>query len=410
MKKMVMRSLVLLVLMAFALPLFAGAEAEEPAASEKASFALWTQEGESEGVFQWIEELVADYIAANPNVTIEVVRKDTEALREDFQTASLAGDAPELLWTVSDQAGPFTAAGLIQPVDDLYNAADFVESVVMDGATYAVPISAGNHLMLLYNKELISEAPENTDEFIAAAQAATKGDVFGLVYNMTEPFWLVPWLGGFGGKVFEADGITPSLNTKAMVDTLQFLADLKSKYKVTPKECDYATMDTLFKEGKAAMLINGDWSLGDYSGLLGDKLGVARLPMVSSTGLYPAPYTAGKYFMVADGVKGATLDAVEGFIAYVTSPEVQDDMLNTFKRLPALLSALEAPAIMEDPVLAGSAAQLAVGTPMPTVVEMRANWDAMKPEQNAVLAGSKSPADAAKAMQSAAEAGVKALQ
>lgn len=410
MKKMMLRSLVLLLLLsAAAVPVFAGAAAE-PAEPEAVTFSLWTQEGESEGVYQWIEALADNYMAADPNVTIEVVRKDTEALREDFQTASLAGDPPELLWTVGDQAGPFTAAGLIRPVDDLYDASKFVESVVMDGNTYAVPISAGNHLMLLYNKDLVSKAPETTDEFIAAAKAATKGDTFGLVYNMTEPFWLVPWLGGFGGKVFAEDGVTPTLNTQAMIDTLQFLHDLKFKHAVTPIESDYATMDTLFKEGKAAMLINGDWSLSDYAGVLGDKLGVARLPKVTATGKYPAPYTAGKYFMVAEGVEGPVLDAIEGFIGYVTSAEIQNEMLETFKRLPGLLSGLNAPAITVDPILKGSASQLAVGTPQPTVVEMRANWDAMKPEMNAVLAGTTSPADAAANMQAAAEAGVRALQ
>lgn len=410
MKNFLVRGLVLVMMLGMAaLPVFAGAEAE-PAEPEVVTFSLWTQEGESEGVYQWIEKLAADYMAMNPKTTIEVVRKDTEALREDFQTASLAGAPPELLWTVGDQAGPFTAAGLIRPVNDLYAADKFVESVVMDGNIYAVPISSGNHLMLLYNKDLIAKVPETTDEFIKTAQAATKGDVFGLVYNMTEPFWMVPWLGGFGGKVFAADGLTPTLNTKAMKDTLQFLYDLKYKYAVTPVECDYATMDTLFKEGKAAMLINGDWSLSDYAGVLGDKFGVARLPMVTSTGKYPAPYTAGKYFMVADGVEGAALNAVKGFIGYVTSPEIQNEMLDNFKRLPALLSALNAPAIASDPILKGSAAQLAKGTPQPTVVEMRAIWDAMKPEMNAFLAGTKSVAEAVGDMQGAAEAGIRALE
>ena len=32
------------------------------------------------------------------------------------------------------------------------------------------------------------------------------------------------------------------------------------------------------KEGKAAMIINGDWSLGGYAEALGDKMGVAPFP------------------------------------------------------------------------------------------------------------------------------------
>ena len=82
--------------------------------------------------------------------------------------------------------------------------------------------------------------------------------VYPLVYNQTEPFWLAPWLGAYkGGRVFAADGKTPNLDSTAMVSALQLLQDLKFKYKVFPAESDYGTADTQFKEGKAAMIING---------------------------------------------------------------------------------------------------------------------------------------------------------
>ncbi|RKX77670.1 MAG: sugar ABC transporter substrate-binding protein [Spirochaetes bacterium] len=402
----------LVILLLAGSPLFAGGTKEGEAAEPEGpvSFALWTQEGESEGVYQWIVSLTQEFMEKNPDIKIDTVQKDTEALREDFQTASLAGEPPELLWTVNDHAGPFTAAGLIQPVDNLYDKNKFVESVVMEGKTWAVPISSGNHLMLLYNKSLVQKPPETTDELIEMGKQLTKGDTYGLVYNQIEPFWLVPWLGGFGGKVFADDGVTPTLNTPEMVNTLQFLYDLKFKHKIVPPESDYGTMDTLFKEGKAAMIINGDWSLGDYASILKDKLGVAKLPKVSQTGKYPAPYTSGKYFMIAEDVTGAQLTAVKKFMDFVTSEDVQQRMLKTFKRLPALLTVLKSPEITSDPILKGSSEQLAYGTPMPSVVEMRANWDAMKPEMNAVLAGSKTPKDAALAMQKAAEAGIEALK
>ena len=402
----------LVILLLAGSPLFAGGTKEGEAAEPEGpvSFALWTQEGESEGVYQWIVSLTQEFMEKNPDIKIDTVQKDTEALREDFQTASLAGEPPELLWTVNDHAGPFTAAGLIQPVDNLYDKNKFVESVVMEGKTWAIPISSGNHLMLLYNKSLVQKPPETTDELIEMGKQLTKGDTYGLVYNQIEPFWLVPWLGGFGGKVFADDGVTPTLNTPEMVNTLQFLYDLKFKHKIVPPESDYGTMDTLFKEGKAAMIINGDWSLGDYASILKDKLGVAKLPKVSQTGKYPAPYTSGKYFMIAEDVTGAQLTAVKKFMDFVTSEDVQQRMLKTFKRLPALLTVLKSPEITSDPILKGSSEQLAYGTPMPSVVEMRANWDAMKPEMNAVLAGSKTPKDAALAMQKAAEAGIEALK
>ncbi len=378
--------------------------------TDELTIQLWTQEGESDNALQYVTSLTEAFTALYPNITFEVVQKDTETLREDFQTASLAGAAPDLLWTVSDHAGPFTTAGIIQPVDEFFDMDMYVPSVVMNGQTWGVPISSGNHLMLYYNKALLPEPPADTDELIAKAQELTSGDQYGIVYNMTEPFWLTPWLGGFGGSVFAEDGVTPTLNTQEMIDTLQFMYDLKFTYGVIPDSVDYDTADTLFKEGKAAMLINGDWSLGGYQELLGDDFGVAPIPMVNATGKYPAPYTSGKYFMFPKDLSGAKLNAVINFVEFATNEENQLDQLNTLKRLPGLKAVLDNDAIASDPILAGSAMQMSYGVPMPSVVEMRCIWDAIKPEQTLVLAGSETPVDAAAAMQGAAEACILQLE
>lgn len=411
--KRIVSLLLIAVFAAMPLALFAGAQGQggQTASSGPVTITLWHQEGESEGAAAYIQQLAADFMAANANVTVEVVHKDTEALREDFLTASLAGNAPDLLWTVSDHAGPFIAADIIQPVDSIFTKSEFVETVVVNGDAFAVPITAGNHLMLLYNKSLVPNPPKTTNELIDIAKRNTNAAAgsYGFVYNATEPFWLAPWLGGFGGRVFAADGVTPTLNTPEMVNTLKFLYDLEFTHKVIPAESDYATMDTLFKEGKAAMIVNGDWSLSDYQGILGDNLGVAAIPTVSSSNKAPQPYTSGKYFMVANGVSGADLEAVKAFVQFATTPAKMEAMVTTLSRLPGRLASLQSSVVTSNPILAGSAQQLATGTPMPTVIEMRANWDAMKPEMNAVLAGEKSPADAAAAMQAAALAAIEQM-
>jgi hypothetical protein len=218
---------------------------------------------------------------------------------------------------------------IIKPVDKIVGE-DFLEGFVrpglecveLEGKTWGVPISVGNHLMLLYNKNLIKEAPENTDEMVKIGKALTVDldndgvpDQYGLVYNLNEPFFFAPWLGGFGG--WPLDGTTPTLNTKAMVDALQFAHDLKFVHRIVPVECDYDAADSLFKEGKAAMLINGDWSLAGYqTPEVKEKvdLGVARIPRISETGLWPAPMTSGIYFMIPDYVSGEKLQIAKEFI------------------------------------------------------------------------------------------------
>jgi arabinogalactan oligomer / maltooligosaccharide transport system substrate-binding protein len=378
---------------------------------------LWTKEGEADGGLQFVQSLADAFTAANPSVTFEITNKEVETLREDFQTASLAGDPPSLLWTVNDHAGPFSAAGLIMPATDLVaDTSIYVESALAAGKlgdTYwGVPISNGNHLMLLYNKDLVPTPPANTDELLSIGASITSGDVYGLVFNQTEPFFIVPWLGGFGGKVFADDGITPTLDTQAMIDTMAFVYSLKSgDSPISPESCDYDTADTLFKEGKAGMIINGDWSLGGYQEALGDKLGVAPIPMVSSTSLWPAPYTSGVMFMAPAGLEGAELEAVKAFIAFVTADKTnQLRLVSDLKRLPALKSAIDDPSITGDPLLAGSAKQMTYGTPMPANLEMRCVWDSWKPEMQAVLNGTKDAATGAADAQAAAVICVAALE
>ena len=49
-----------------------------------------------------------------------------------------------------------------------------LEAVELDGKTWGVPISVGNHLMLLYNKKLIAAPLKNTDEMIKVAKELTR--------------------------------------------------------------------------------------------------------------------------------------------------------------------------------------------------------------------------------------------
>ena len=386
----------------------------QAAATQPVTIQLWHQEGEAENAAQFVQSLADAYTAIHPEVTFELTNKETEVLREDFQTAALAGSAPDLLWTVNDHAGPFTAADLIQPVDGLVDLTQYAESALaavrLDGQTWGVPISNGNHLMLYFNKSIVPTAPANTDELIAMGPDLIGQGITPLVFNQTEPFWLVPWLGGFGGSVFAEDGLTPTLNTPAMVDTLAFLHAIKYDDNLLPAESDYDGADTLFKEGKAAMIVNGDWTLGAYKDLFGENLGIARIPMVSSTGKWPAPFTSGKFFMIPSATEGANLDVVVDFINFATNKDNQLAMVTALGRLPALTTALEDPSVTGDAFLAGSAEQMVVGVPQPTVLEMRCNWDSMKPEMQAVLNDTKSPGDAAVAMQEAADACLLTIQ
>jgi arabinogalactan oligomer/maltooligosaccharide transport system substrate-binding protein len=386
---------------------------------------LWTKEGDAQLAF--VENLAAAYSEVHPNVTISVVNKDVELLREDMVNTALSPDAqPELLWTVLDHVGPFVDADVIQPLGGMFDESVLAESAQgsgeYEGEIWVAPINIGNQLMLYYNKSIVGEEPPaDTDEMIAVAKENTGGDAFGLVFNETESFWLVPWLGGFGGSVFAEDGVTPTLDTDSMKQALQFLYDLKYTEQVMPSECDYNCASGLFtdtdvvdEEGNvvdpaddrepAAMIINGDWELGNYADLLGDDLGVAPIPQVTETGEFPKPYVGGSFYMVPSGVEGDALTVVLDFINFSLAADQQRTLVEELKRLPANEEVLSDPLVTEDPLLEGAGAAVSEGVPQPINTEMRCNFDAMNTAVRDVLGAGNSDIDQVVAdMQAAAE-------
>lgn len=386
----------------------------------KFSIVMWTKEGEP--TLSWINNAARTFSQKNPDYNIVVINKGVEDIKGQLPQALLAAneDTPDLLWTVSDHIGVFAPGENIATLDDVFGAdynSKFIgaasEAAKFNGKSWAVPLSAGNHLMLMYNKKLVSKVPETWSELITTAKTLTSGDggtnaKYGLVWNYTEPFWLNPFLAGFGSWPLSnpdnAQTAAGTLDTPEMVKTLQFISDLKNKEKIMPAEADYNTADQLFKDGRAAMLINGDWSISGYlTDTVKDKLelGIAPMPKIDATGLYPAPMVAGTYLMVP----ARTLDnqdkiaGIKLWADYLTSKDVQLDFSKTQNRLPALAEAGKDAAITGDPIQAGSIAQLEKGKPQPVVPQMRCVFDAEKTPLQDVLSGKTTPEKAAKDMQ-----------
>ena len=301
------------------------------------------------------------------------------------------------------------AADLILPLDDMVDKSTFVpaaaDAVTAGGTLWGAPVSFGNQLMLYWNKDLVgATAPADSDAWVAAAKTLTTGDQYGIVFNQTESFWLVPFLGGFGGSVFAADGVTPTLNTDAMQGALQFLYDLKYTDKVTPAEADYNVADALFKDGKAAFIINGDWTLGAYAEALGDKLGVGPLPTITGKE-DPKPYIAGAFLMASKAV-GDDPDlktVVSDFMQFATAKDQQINMVKALKRLPGNAEAIADPVVTGDPLLNGAAAAAVKGIPQPTNLEMRCVFDSMTAGVRDLFTGNSDVAGIAGTMQSSAE-------
>jgi maltose-binding protein MalE len=310
--------------------------------------------------------------------------------------------------------------GLIRPLEDLFDREvfdRFEEGSVpsLGGHIYALPDQIGNHLMLIYNKAMVKRPPTDSDDWIAMCRAETKDldgngvpDRYGLVFNFNEPFWLIPFLGGFGGFVMDEGG-NPTLGTEAMVGALRFLSDLRNKHRIIPRESNYEVSDTMFKKGQAAFIINGGWSLKGYMDA-GIDLGVMALPKITETGLYPAPMVSSKGYSINVNVDKDKLTIVKALLLHLTSEEAQRDLIAELLLLPSLKSLYKDAVMSENPILEGSVEQARHGRPMPVVPEMRAIWDAIRPFYQSVLGGEMTPEEAAAKMQERAVKKIKEMK
>lgn len=357
-----------------------------------------------------LKTLVQDFEKNHPDIKVNVTYRETEELRSAFQSSAMAGSGPELIYGPSDQVGPFATMGLIRPLEgelsketlDFY---DPLAKVKFNEKIYMLGGSVGNFLMVIYNKKIIDKVPDNLDDFIKLAKNHTKDlngdgkpDQYGLVFNYTEPFFFVPWIDGYGEHFMQKD-VEPNLNSQSIKEAFSLMRDLRDVHKIIPTECDYEMANSLFKEGKAAMIINGDWSWGDYQNA-GMNFGIARFPKINKTGLWPAPLvgTTG-YSLNSKIASPKNLAAARLLLAFLTGFEAQKKFTEKLSIYPSRYDVRELEMVKSNTILKDAASIMEVGRPMPVVPEVRAVWDSLRGQYQSVLAGTSTPEVAAQQSQ-----------
>jgi arabinogalactan oligomer/maltooligosaccharide transport system substrate-binding protein len=377
----------------------------EPRAPEPWHLGLW--EGFDPAQGEWLKEEMAAYQQAKPSITIEVLHYTSG----DELSERIGGGEAEFDLAIGPAAlvESLRAEGLIRPVGDVFEG-DFldgfaqpsVEGISQGDKVWGVPFSAGLHLLLYYNRELVEEPPQDTATLIVMAQELTDGERYGLAMNCRDPLWLVPWLSGFGGWLADEDG-QPTLDTAAMVEALRFLHELKFEYGVLPPEADYDLADRLFREGKAAMLVSGHWAMTGYREMEDLEWGMAPLPTVTETSLAPSPLVMGQYFVIGSDVSEPKLEAVRPLVEYMTSSQRQLEWMRQFDTLPTNKAVLDDESVHSDPLWQVSVAQMLAGRGGSLGSNPTTLLEAMREPLEAVMADQMTPTEAARQMQERAE-------
>jgi arabinogalactan oligomer/maltooligosaccharide transport system substrate-binding protein len=334
--------------------------------------------------------------AANPDVTINALAVPFDQLKNKYQTEAATGGGPDLLIGPLDWIGELSTAELIKPLDDLVDQATLdqyvpasVEALRYDGSLYGMPESIET-VALYYNKTMVETAPATTAELteLAATYAGTDNYAFALFSNFYHP---AGYLFGFGAQLFDEE------NNSAIdsPETVEFLNWMKS-FQDTPglfAQNDDGAISSLFKEGRAAMVINGPWALGDYQAALGaDNVGVAPLPKISEKGdASPMPFLGVKHIMMNSNIEGDQATLAAEFMKWFTGPESVAMLAEKAGHLPAHTGV----DISANPIAAAFVEQAASATPMPTIPEMGQVWTPAGDMITKVLSGDATAEEAA---------------
>jgi len=416
----VISSFCLLALTAVSCDLFQDIVSEETTSTEVAATSLEEEEQAAESeqkteinIWENIkpEEQIAlldsieTFEAQNPDIAINSTHmRSEEELIDQFIATSLAGAGPEIVITSIESGKVIAEANVLKEISgDLYYVDIFDglrEIAAYEGKDYVLPFRSFNLMLLYYNKDLISEAPSNFDELISYCKEVNNPaeDTWGFLLNAREPDWVIPFVGGYQSWIFDYDRNSITLDSTAMQQTLEFLLLLYNEEQIMPYEIDYADINNAFIEGRAHMIINGNWASEEYSEE-GINFGVAKIPVPVQGFKNPTPMVDGIGFMFNINYFGKELEASQKFVDYLMSDDRQEEWTRITQTFPVLASIDQSPGVADDQLFYNMVQQLKISRGKPPEEYIRVIRDAIRLNLENVILGNTSPEDAVAKMQ-----------
>ena len=276
---------------------------------------LWVPENYPEHVNRW----VAKYQQANTDVKINIVSVSSAEFVDLWKISVAAGEGPDLLLHDNPFMFPEWAhSGLMLPLDDLLAgkldgfSSTALTNLGVDGKLYGVPYISYS-LALFYNKKLVSNPPKTMDELASLVRQGKK------ISLQQSAYFMFSFFTAFSGEVVDRNGRCIADQNSGFVEGLEYLQALaRNGAMLSP---DYAAVADSFRNGQAAMTINGAWMLADYKDTLGEDLGVALIPRGSATA---APVVGSSAFFVNPNSRSPQL-AVD-LALFLAGPEAQADL------------------------------------------------------------------------------------
>jgi arabinogalactan oligomer/maltooligosaccharide transport system substrate-binding protein len=368
-----------------------------PAESRAADLVVWHAYRAEEKAA--LEKVVAAYNARQKSVQVTTLAVPYDAFADKITAAVPRGRGPDIFIYAQDRLGGWIEAGntvesidffVDQPTKDRFIPTT-LEAMTYRGSVWGLPLNY-KAITMLYNKKLVPTPPKTSTELVAMAKKLSDpaSGRFGLAYAYQDYYYHAALQNAFGGRVFDAAG-QPVLNAPENVKALELLMRWVDKDRILPAEPSTALITSLFNEGKAAIVFNGPWFLGEIAKEI--DYGLALLPTITEAGGKPM-----RPWMTVEGVcitaPSKQKDQAYEFAKYLTDVEASKVMAVEGRQSPANKAVYSDPKVGEDPVLKAFRAQVEVAVPMPNVPEMTMVWSPATTAMNAATKKSLAPKQA----------------
>ena len=146
----------------------------------------------------WLDEIIANFEEANPNVKVEVQRVSIDSFNQTVMTRFAAGDVPDLFTFSENDIDDMVPSGYVMDLSESKNVANYAEgmldSLSLDGKVYALPIS-NDFMCVTYNKTVfedagITEVPDTWSGFLEVCQKLQDAGVVPIASGFSEQ-WVV---------------------------------------------------------------------------------------------------------------------------------------------------------------------------------------------------------------------------
>ncbi|HEX4953482.1 MAG TPA: extracellular solute-binding protein [Thermoanaerobaculia bacterium] len=345
------------------------------------------------------EKVVAAWNAANPNVKVTTLAVPYDAYADKISAAVPRGKGPDVFIYAQDRLGGWIEAGnTIEPLDFFLDDAtkgrflpSTLQAMTYRGTIWGLPLNY-KVLTLIYNKKLLTKPPATSGELVATAKKLTDPAAgrFGLVYWYSDFYVHSGLMNAFGGGAFDQDR-QPTVNLPANVKSIELVLKWLNQDKFLPAEPSTALITALFNSGKAAMVWNGPWFLGEIAKDV--DYGLALLPRIDEAGgtpMKPWATIEGAYIAAPSKNKDAAYD----FIKFLTDTPQARVLALDGRQSPSNKAVYDDAAVKSDWILTHFRKQFEVAVPMPNIPEMSMFWSPATTAMNAIVKGSATPAAA----------------